>query len=134
MLALMLFIRVAMTCAGHGITSELRFHVRRKFKSAAEKAAYEANAKSWELLLDKYKPKKIKDERKDLSSVYSLSVPAGRDVPAIPSRVTPGGSTSARVNLKYTGDKIVGVGTLHKSNMVPVFSDEEAKDLSNMRR
>ena len=106
----------------------------RKFKSAAEKAAYEANAKSWEQLLDRYKPKKVKDERKDLSSVYSLSAPPGRDVPAIPSRVTPGGSTSARGDLKYTGDKIVGIGMMHKSNLVPIFNDDQAKDISSMRR
>lgn len=34
----------------------------------------------------------------------------------------------------YTGDKIIGIGTLHKSNAVPVFSDEEARDISRMRR
>ena len=35
---------------------------------------------------------------------------------------------------QYTGDKIVGIGTLHKSNAVPVFSEQEAKELSSMRR
>ncbi len=108
--------------------------MRRKFKSAAEKAAYEANAKSWEQLLEKHKPKKIKDERKDLSSVYSLSAPPGRDIPFVPSRVTHGGSTSARSDVKYTGDKIVGIGMCHKSNLIPVFSQEEAIDLAHMRR
>ena len=57
----------------------------------------------------KHKPKKIKDERKDLSSVYSLSAPPGRDIPFVPSRVTHGGSTSARSDVKYTGDKIMGI-------------------------
>ena len=108
--------------------------MRRKFKSAAEKAAYEANAKSWEQLLEKHKPKKIKDERKDLSSVYSLSAPPGRDIPSVPSRVTHGGSTSARSDVKYTGDKIMGIMPMYKSNLVPIFSDTEAKDISNMRR
>jgi hypothetical protein len=27
-----------------------------------------------------------------------------------------------------------GIGTLHKSNGVPVFSDEEAVDIATMRR
>jgi hypothetical protein len=35
---------------------------------------------------------------------------------------------------RYTGTKILGIGTMHKSNMVPIFSDEEAKDISKMRR
>lgn len=34
----------------------------------------------------------------------------------------------------YTGSKIIGIGTMHKSNAVPIFSDEEAKDISRMRR
>jgi hypothetical protein len=34
----------------------------------------------------------------------------------------------------YTGDKMKGIGTLHKSNAVPVFTDEEARDQANMRR
>lgn len=34
----------------------------------------------------------------------------------------------------YTGTKIIGIGTMHKSNAVPIFSDEEAKDISKMRR
>lgn len=34
----------------------------------------------------------------------------------------------------YTGDKIIGIGTMHKSNVVPIFSEEQAKDISTMRR
>jgi len=36
--------------------------------------------------------------------------------------------------VRYTGDKMIGIGTLHKSNAVPVFTDEEAKDMAKMRR
>jgi len=34
----------------------------------------------------------------------------------------------------YTGTMIKGIGTMHKSNAVPVFSDEQAVDISRMRR
>jgi len=34
----------------------------------------------------------------------------------------------------YTGTKIIGIGTMHKSNAVPIFSDDEAKEISKMRR
>ena len=34
----------------------------------------------------------------------------------------------------YTGTKIIGIGTMHKSNAVPIFSDSEAKEISSMRR
>ena len=30
--------------------------------------------------------------------------------------------------------KIIGIGTMHKSNAVPIFTDEQAKDISTMRR
>tara|TARA_E500000178_G_scaffold14950_1_gene14416 strand:- start:20 stop:346 length:327 start_codon:yes stop_codon:yes gene_type:complete len=39
-----------------------------------------------------------------------------------------------RDNQVYTGNSIKGIGTLHKSNAVPIFTDEEAKDQANMRR
>jgi hypothetical protein len=29
---------------------------------------------------------------------------------------------------------MIGIGTMHKSNMVPIFSTEEATDISKMRR
>jgi len=65
---------------------------------------------------------------------YKLSTPAGRSTSThIPSRVTEGHST-ASVHKVYTGDKILGIATLHKSNAVPVFSQQEAVDISKMRR
>ena len=33
----------------------------------------------------------------------------------------------------YTGDKMIGVATMHKSNAVPVFSSEAAQEISKMR-
>lgn len=36
--------------------------------------------------------------------------------------------------MQYTGDKLIGIGVLHKSNLVPIFSEEHAKDMSQMRR
>jgi len=34
----------------------------------------------------------------------------------------------------YTGTAMKGIATMHKSNAVPVFTDEQAKDISSMRR
>ena len=65
---------------------------------------------------------------------YKLSAPVGRSTSThIPSRVTEGHST-ASVHKVYTGTKVLGIATLHKSNAVPVFSQEEAVDISKMRR
>ena len=65
---------------------------------------------------------------------YNLSAPPGRTTSnGIPSRVTSGGST-ASVHKVYTGTKVLGIGTMHKSNAVPIFSNEEAHDIATMRR
>jgi len=44
------------------------------------------------------------------------------------------GPTSSKPSPTYTGTKVVGIGTMHKSNLVPIFSDQEAEDISKMRR
>lgn len=52
----------------------------------------------------------------------------------IPSLVTPGGSTAPAKSMTYTGTELVGIATMHKSNLIPVFSRDEAKDTAGMRR
>jgi len=64
---------------------------------------------------------------------YKLSIPSGRDTRHIPSRNTGGNATLAAPKV-YTGTKVKGIATMHKSNAVPVFSDEEAVEISRMRR
>ena len=67
-------------------------------------------------------------------SNYMPKTPPGRETAQIPSQDT-GWVTCVKVkDNEYTGSKIKGIGTMHKSNAVPVFSDEEAKDISKMRR
>jgi hypothetical protein len=99
----------------------------------------------------KLKPKKEREEyaawlakhqvstiKKNVSTVqpwtYSLGKPV-RETPKIPSlnaSMMNGGTVKPKQ--VYTGDKILGIGTLHKSNAVPVFSVEEAQDMARMRR
>ena len=35
---------------------------------------------------------------------------------------------------KYTGTNILGIATMHKSNMVPITNKQAAKDIAKMRR
>lgn len=44
-----------------------------------------------------------------------------------------GAGTKPNPNI-YTGTKVKGIATMHKSNAVPVFTDEEAISISGMRR
>jgi hypothetical protein len=52
----------------------------------------------------------------------------------IPSKVTPGGSTAKKESTRYTGTLIVGIATMHKSNAVPILNQQEAIEVSSMRR
>lgn len=89
----------------------------------------------WLKAINAISPKRVIVKSKKLSTkLPSFTIPPGRETPKIASLDT-GFITCAKTfqNL-YTGEKIKGIGTMHKSNAVPVFSDSEAKDLSSMRR
>lgn len=51
-----------------------------------------------------------------------------------PSLITNSKFVAAPVVKEYTGTAMIGVATLHKSNAVPVFQEQDAKDISSMRR
>jgi len=66
---------------------------------------------------------------------YKPSKPYVRETVRHPSLATFGDNCTKPVYGKvYTGDKMIGIGTLHKSNAVPIFSDDDAKDQALMRR
>ena len=47
----------------------------------------------------------------------------------------PVGTSAKKQPQKYSGKrKLLGIATMHKSNMVPVFDAEDAKDIAKMRR
>lgn len=58
-----------------------------------------------------------------------------RETPKIPSLNSHAGVATKPIKGKvYTGSAMLGIGTLHKSNAVPIFSIDEAKDQASMRR
>lgn len=50
-----------------------------------------------------------------------------------PSQVDTGVTFAKKPNV-YTGERLVGIATMHKSNSVPVFSQEDAIEIARMRR
>ena len=109
---------------------------KKKFASAEHARKAREQAEAWQNLLKKYQPAtqpKVKDQ--NLSSSYKLSIPAGRDTTSHIKSVDTGlGVATLKPSKVYTGTKVKGIATMHKSNAVPVFSDEEAVDISKMRR
>ena len=109
-----------------------------KFRNAEEARKARELAADWDNLKSKWG---VEEERKRTRAMkaeplsYKLSAPVGRTTTNhIPSRNTGDGVASTKQIPQYTGTKIIGIGTMHKSNAVPIFSDEEAQDISKMRR
>ena len=71
---------------------------------------------------------------KNYNNVPSYKVPVGRETPKFASVDTGFVPCTKKLPFSYTGDKMKGVATMHKSNAVPVFTDTEAKEISSMRR
>ena len=110
-----------------------------KYRNAAEaQKARELDAE-WKELLKRQgveaENKKRARAMKAEPLVYKLETPVGRtNTHHIPSLNTVGGVAVLAPPKVYTGTKVKGIATMHKSNAVPVFSDEEAIDISKMRR
>lgn len=105
-----------------------------KFKSAEHKRAYYEQQNAWEQLKKKYEPKhEIKPVVTASYSPKRLSPPRGESV-YHPSRDTGVGTAVKAPTKVYTGTKMIGIGTMHKSNSVPIFSDDDAKAIASMRR
>jgi hypothetical protein len=108
-----------------------------KFRNAEEARKARELEESWKQLLKRQgveaEEKKRARAMKAPALDYKLTVPPERSTKHIPSRDTGGNATLAPAKV-YTGTKVKGIATMHKSNAVPVFSDEEAIEISRMRR
>lgn len=113
---------------------------KRKWASAEAKKLAAQRQAEWDRKLvqfDKMAPKfssgPYNSPRKTIADVMPKT-PPGRETPKVASQDT-GWVTCTKVkDNEYTGTKVKGIGTMHKSNGVPIFSDDEAKDISSMRR
>ena len=69
---------------------------------------------------------------------YAQPEPYVRNTTQYPSLQTSNtipGACAKRESQKYTGDLIVGIGTMHKSNAVPIMrGTKQAEELASMRR
>jgi hypothetical protein len=113
---------------------------KKKFASAEHAKKARELDESWQALQKKWGVEAEEKKRSramsapSLSSSYKLSIPEGRNTTAHIKSVNTGGNATLKPAKVYTGTKVKGIATMHKSNAVPVFSDEEAIDISKMRR
>ena len=101
---------------------------RKKRKPNAQQRQLAAD---WNAIVKKYEPKK--PVRADVEA-WTPKKSSVRQTPYYPSLNTGNLPATKRETKVYTGDKMLGIATLHKSNAVPVFKVEEAVEISNMRR
>ena len=113
---------------------------KRKFASAEHARKARELDESWKELQKKWAVE-IEDKKRKramtaapLKGNYSLTIPEGRNTTSHLKSVDTGGNALLKPSPVYTGTKVKGIATMHKSNAVPVFSDEEAQDISKMRR
>jgi len=110
-----------------------------KFRNAEEAKRARELDEQWNTLQKKWGVEAEDKKRKRAMSAdtlsYSLATPVGRTNTHHIKSLNSGGGVAALAPAKvYTGDKIKGIGTMHKSNAVPIFSDEEAVAIATMRR
>ena len=116
---------------------------KKKFRNADVANRARQNAESWKAFLDKWD---IKPDDKPSGKTIQKSTWMGPTVNSrvvvdprrlthnIPSLDTGKGLAAKKEVQQYTGTAMLGIGQLHKSNSIPVFSKEDAVDISKMRR
>ena len=114
---------------------------KKKFASAEHARKARELDESWKELL-KRQGLELEEKKRNramsasslTSSGYSLKIPEGRNTTAHLKSVDTGGNATLAPTKVYTGTMVKGIATMHKSNAVPVFSNEQAVDISRMRR
>jgi hypothetical protein len=113
---------------------------KKKFASAEHARKARELDESWKELQKKWGVE-IEEKKRaramsapSLTGNYSLKIPEGRNTTAHIKSVDTGGNATLATPKVYTGTKVKGIATMHKSNAVPIFSDEEAIAIAHMRR
>ena len=116
---------------------------KKKFRNADVANRARQNAESWQAFLDKWGVKPdVKTSGKTIRKSTWMGptvnsrvvVDPRRSTNHIPSLDTGRGIAVKKEVTQYTGTAMLGIGQLHKSNAIPVFSKEDAIDISKMRR
>ncbi len=111
---------------------------KKKFASSEHARKARELDESWKALQKKWGIEAEERKRKRAMTAPIMSPvvnkPYRRETAQINSLPFTAGPCTKAPEKVYTGTKIKGIGTMHKSNAVPIFSDEEAVEISKMRR
>ena len=112
---------------------------KQKFRNAEQARKARELDEGWKDLLKRHGiEQEERKRRRAMSSDTYVKTPepyrrdTGPKIPSLdPTNMAPCLKAPDKV---YTGTMIKGIGTMHKSNAVPIFSDEQAVDIAKMRR
>ena len=110
---------------------------KQKFRNAEEARKSRELAEQWARLKELHGIEEEKKRKRTMTAEVWKPEPKnyrGANDPKIPSKDTGWTACTKAPDKVYTGTAIKGIGTMHKSNAVPVFSDEQAQDIARMRR
>lgn len=111
---------------------------KKKFASAEHARKARELDESWKALQKKWAVEAEDKKRKRGLAAPTMNPvvnkPFIRETPKIDSLPFTAGPCLKSPDKVYTGTMIKGIGTMHKSNAVPIFSDEQAVEISKMRR
>ena len=128
---------MTMHLVGPYLTTTGKKKGKQKYRTAEEAAKARMNKESWEELLKRHgiEQEKRKQDRALKAKPYVPPQPYRRDTgPRYESKPDTVGVAVRAPDKVYTGDAMIGIGQLHKSNGIPIFKQEDAKDLAKMRR
>ena len=107
---------------------------RKKWASAEQKARAMAAKADWENMKTKFG---INGQKLVKTGALKVTADTGRRavrVSAASSDPTTWQTCARPEDKVYTGTALKGIATSHKSNLLPVFSDDHAVEISKMRR
>ena len=111
---------------------------KQKFRNAEQARKARQLKEDWQELLKRHGVEQEERKRNRALSSPTYSAPKiepyRRETPYIASLPFTGGVCTKAPDKVYTGTAMKGIGTMHKSNSVPIFSAEEAVDIAKMRR
>jgi len=120
------------------LTTTGKLKTKATYRTAEQARRARMAKESWDELKARYaitEPEHVPTRLRGKGTMYVPPTPYRRDTgPRIESLDT-GLAVAPRAPDKvYTGDAMIGISVLHKSNGIPVFRDEDIKDISKMRR
>ena len=125
---------MSMHLVGPWLTTTGKKKGKKKWRSAEHKRKFEEYQQYREELDKEFGLTKV-TKSKNVKTTWNPEPPpprrADNNIPSLTSNWNP---CLKKDPLFYTGTKLKGIATMHKSNMVPIFSEEEAVEVARMRR